>query len=133
MYCTFLLPGSSVAFHSPPQKGVLSCPECNAAFSSMRYLIEHRRVEHRSVYVAFCDACGKGFKSPSGYHIHKKMFHSAECNYPMCKICGKKFASSSRLLVHLRSHSDQRNFFCSKCGKSFKYEGCLKKHGDTCK
>lgn len=130
----FLLLGTAIAFPGHWEKGefALSCPDCQMSFSSTVSLLEHRKLTHQSTIVAFCEACGKGFKSPSGFHIHKKMFHSAECNYPMCKICGKKLASSSRLLVHLRSHSNQRNFVCLKCGKSFKYEGSLKKHDDVC-
>jgi hypothetical protein len=37
----------------------------------------HHQTKHGSDFIAFCTECGKGFKSQSGFHIHKKM-HTGE-------------------------------------------------------
>ena len=79
-------------------------------------------------FAAFCHMCTKGFKSPSGYLIHKKMYHTARLDFPKCPVCGKQFASASRLRRHQMSHSASRTFTCQRCQKSYKYASSLKTH-----
>ncbi len=88
----------------------------------------HHQTKHGSDFIAFCTECGKGFKSQSGFHIHKKMHTRENDSYPKCHICGRQCASQSRLVVHMRSHSEIKPFACETCGKAYKHQKDLKEH-----
>ena len=47
-----------------------------------------------------------------------------------CPVCGKMFSKKrkSNLQVHLRTHTNERPFKCSTCGRSFKQKAHLEKH-----
>ncbi|XP_018022057.1 protein tramtrack, beta isoform isoform X2 [Hyalella azteca] len=47
-----------------------------------------------------------------------------------CPICGKQFPKKrkSNLQVHLRTHTNERPFKCSTCGRGFKQKAHLEKH-----
>lgn len=42
-----------------------------------------------------------------------------------CEQCGKTFGSSSALAKHKLTHSDERRYVCSTCGKGFKRQDHL--------
>lgn len=42
-----------------------------------------------------------------------------------CEQCGKTFTSSSALAKHKLTHSDERRYVCSTCGKGFKRQDHL--------
>lgn len=105
------------------------CKLCPSSFDERNLLKWHMAQLHGQVIVSFCTDCGKGFKSKSGYYIHRKIHHSTGNTCPRCKTCGKFFGSRSRLAVHERIHSGE-TILCSQCGKHFRYERNLKKH--TC-
>jgi len=42
-----------------------------------------------------------------------------------CEQCGKTFGSSSALAKHKLTHSDERKYVCSTCGKGFKRQDHL--------
>lgn len=42
-----------------------------------------------------------------------------------CEQCGKTFGSSSALAKHKLTHSDERRYICSTCGKGFKRQDHL--------
>uniref|UniRef100_A0A8W8N7R3 C2H2-type domain-containing protein n=1 Tax=Magallana gigas TaxID=29159 RepID=A0A8W8N7R3_MAGGI len=81
-----------------------------------------------SQFTWFCYMCNKGFKSSSGYSIHKKIYHTVRPDFPKCPVCGKQFASASRLMRHQLSHSSSKAFTCKRCQKSYKYASSLKSH-----
>ena len=47
-----------------------------------------------------------------------------------CPICGKRFPKKrkSNLQVHLRTHTNERPFKCTTCGRGFKQKAHLEKH-----
>lgn len=49
----------------------------------------------------------------------------------ICSMCGKEFMNSSRLKVHIRSHTQERPFKCEDCGKCFITSSHLKRHMRT--
>ena len=49
-----------------------------------------------------------------------------------CTMCHKVFNFKSTLAIHMRSHSDAKNFECGICGKCFKHDYQLRDHSKLC-
>lgn len=46
----------------------------------------------------------------------------------LCDICRKEFSGKYDLLVHLRTHTEKKDFVCRICKEEFSYKPNLKKH-----
>uniref|UniRef100_A0A8J8Y9A1 Neurotrophin receptor-interacting factor homolog n=1 Tax=Callithrix jacchus TaxID=9483 RepID=A0A8J8Y9A1_CALJA len=81
---------------------------------------------HKGSQVCRCSECGKIFRNPRYFSVHKKI-HTGERPY-VCQDCGKGFVQSSSLTQHQRVHSGERPFECQECGRTFNDRSAISQH-----
>lgn len=137
-----------------PQEPRHKCPTCQKVFELETQLEAHRRT-HRKCKTYLCGVCGKflssnrslsrhkmthsgerphrcricerGFKLATTLKQHEKIHTDRERPY-LCDVCCKMFLTSKQLLIHMRTHTNEKPYRCDRCGKGFTTRGPLTIH-----
>ncbi|KAF0023895.1 hypothetical protein F2P81_024525 [Scophthalmus maximus] len=73
-----------------------------------------------------CVTCGKCFKFK--YELYAHLKSHAEQKLYWCKICGKRILTMFSYKAHMRFHTGEKPYSCQECGESFDCCGTLTTH-----
>lgn len=111
------------------------CPfhNCEKSFKLRKELRSHLE-SHSKKIKAYCDVCGRAFKSKNLFRRHYLSMH-AENRIHKCPKCPKRFVLKDTLRSHIASHEGKREFSrihkCDECDRSYCWRADLLKHKRT--
>lgn len=101
------------------------CTHCPKRFRTKQDLQSHMRT-HADEFLFSCSNCLKGFDQSN-----EKLEHEATCNVCRyeCDVC-KKYSTlyKTHLIRHMLVHSDEKQFKCELCSKTFHQKSNLYRH-----
>ncbi len=111
------------------------CTWCGKRFHNKRNLMGHHNKVHLNLKAYQCDKCNKKF-----YHMPSLYRHKLKCGQEKkagtgvytCTVCEKVFKRKDHLAQHMPKHSDEENYSCCRCGKTFKYSLSCIRHEKNC-
>ena len=109
------------------------CDDCGKAFIGKGDLDRHKIIKHTKNFPLKCEKCGLGFINSKRKQFEK---HIERCQGEprtrnkiwTCEQCGKEFNKKSNYQVHLKHHSQIKDFSCMSCGKAFYAKRALIQH-----
>lgn len=104
-----------------------SCKVCDARFTLLHSARNHVRMQHVVTKKFLCSLCGKGCITMKEYEKHM-MVHAARPY--QCEMCRRRFDTEEKLKIHFEGqHANRpRNFQCGNCHKLFLTMQHLKEH-----
>ncbi|XP_067304806.1 zinc finger protein 1035 [Pseudorasbora parva] len=117
--------------HEDPRP--FKCLVCNKGFTKKRYLTQHQQIHSERPYK--CDVCSETFKTETTLISHRRM-HDAKRQH-QCPICCRTYLTANDLAKHKRKHAEHQSlsqdneFRCDMCYKSFSMFDQLQKHQET--
>ncbi|XP_060810392.1 zinc finger protein 814 [Amyelois transitella] len=102
------------------------CDQCNAKYTSLVRLEQHKQKHDGSKPPYICEVCGAHYKHKRACDIHIAM-HKGISDWK-CEECNKLFPSKGALQRHNNIHTGKLNYQCDLCGKSFIHTSSFKMH-----
>ncbi|XP_055600897.1 zinc finger protein ZFP2-like [Uranotaenia lowii] len=112
----------------------MKCTFCTQTFTcsrTLRFHMDEHKIKCTLPNGRFkCDMCEGTFKLYGNMIIHRRS-HTGERPYP-CTICGRAFSTSSNMKTHMNVvHAQDRPYKCQQCHKSFNSETRLRSHMES--
>ncbi|CAF4913224.1 unnamed protein product [Pieris macdunnoughi] len=118
--------------HIDPDKLKYACKLCDKKFVKAKRLEEHNMAVHLKITHIQCPVTGCTFacSSRAVLRSHRRAIHAQHVTSRnhVCDMCGKAYTTKKSLEGHLRMHSGERPFRCTKCPAAFGYESALYNH-----
>lgn len=106
-----------LAIHLENRPKAFKCDLCSAAFYNMADLKRHGFL-HSRVKPYLCEYCNEGFTRQDSLFIHMAKHTGVPFVKYACKICDKVLNSPSALAMHSKNHTD-KTIFCQEKGCEF--------------
>ncbi len=105
------------------------CDLCEKRFNCKSKLEQHRIV-HTFVKPFACDAdgCEKKFTQKASMRLHKCRVHEKVPSKYRCEHCDRSCSTSDVLKNHLRTHTGERPYACTKCAMKFTQRSSVQAH-----
>ncbi|XP_028031385.1 zinc finger protein 287-like isoform X2 [Bombyx mandarina] len=118
--------------HVDPAKLKYACELCDKKFVKAARLEEHNMAVHLKIAPIRCSVSGCEFACPSraALRTHTRRTHrlARALRNHVCHACGKAYTTKKTLEGHVRSHTGERPFACTRCPSTFRYEAALYNH-----
>lgn len=112
--------------HNDKRLSVKKLNECHSSYQK-----EINKKIGRKIYKFACEECSKVFSTGVGLSAHKRIHTNTKQSvkkFYECHLCHQKVTSMSAIHIHMRSHSGDTPFGCTKCSKKFKSSNNLNRH-----
>ncbi|XP_052748259.1 zinc finger protein ZFP2-like isoform X2 [Galleria mellonella] len=118
------------ARHKPAKKVRVPCPGCEKVFSKNIYMKDHYNMVHLKYYKYHCEECDKNFIRNADLVKHKRRVHDGILppRNKICYVCGKGFTTNKILTNHIRTHTGERPYSCTRCSVQFAHRAALRAH-----
>ncbi|ELK36473.1 PREDICTED: zinc finger protein PLAGL1 [Myotis davidii] len=121
-----------MATHSPQKSH--QCGQCEKTFNRKDHLKNHLQTHDPNKVSFVCEQCGKKYHTMLGYKRHLAL-HKANSGDLTCGVCALVLRSTEVLLIHLKSHADdkphgnkQKKHRCDHCERLFYTRKDVRRH-----